>query len=164
MPGKPELAPRSADPARQPRPVIVTERDWRPRAPTNRAPTRRGRGQNHALGRLARISHFGHDIRATVWFSGSGHRSVILPPGLRYRLNMADPERDPDTPRRVGLRAFNKTKSFFNEHDMIFEKIDLESDIGIDAILTFARRGPGRRKVRQRSGQGRQDVQARNSH
>ena len=40
------------------------------------------------------------------------------------------------------LRAFNKTKSFFNEHDMIFEKIDLESDIGIDAILTFARRGP----------------------
>jgi Domain of unknown function (DUF4365) len=54
---------------------------------------------------------------------------------------MADPERDPDAPRRVGLRAFNKTKSFFNEHDMIFEKIDLESDIGIDAILTFARRG-----------------------
>jgi Domain of unknown function (DUF4365) len=81
-------------------------------------------------------------IGQTVWFSGSGHRSVILPPGLRYRLNMADPERDPDTPRRVGLRAFNKTKSFFNEHDMIFEKIDLESDIGIDAILTFARRGP----------------------
>jgi hypothetical protein len=57
-------------------------------------------------------------------------------------LNMADPERDPDAPRRVGLRTFNKTRSFFNEHDMIFERIDLESDIGIDAILTFVRRGP----------------------
>lgn len=66
----------------------------------------------------------------------------MLRHGLRYRLNIADSGHDPDAPRRVGLRAFNKTKSFFNEHDMIFEKIDLESDIGIDAILTFARRGP----------------------
>ncbi len=61
---------------------------------------------------------------------------------LRYRLNMADTERDPNAPRRVGLRAFNKTKAFFDEHDMIFNKIELENDIGIDAILTFTRRGP----------------------
>ena len=54
---------------------------------------------------------------------------------------MPNSDRDPDAPRRVGLRAFNTTKAFFNENDMIFEKIDLESDIGIDAILTFARRG-----------------------
>jgi hypothetical protein len=55
--------------------------------------------------------------------------------------NMPNSDRDPDAPRRVGLRAFNTTKAFFNENDMIFEKINLESDIGIYAILTFARRG-----------------------
>jgi hypothetical protein len=55
---------------------------------------------------------------------------------------MPSKSRDTDEPRRVGVRAFNKAKTFFNENDMIFEKVDLESDIGIDALLTFSRRGP----------------------
>ena len=55
---------------------------------------------------------------------------------------MTNPEPDPDAARRIGLRAFNKAKTFFNEHDMILEKIDQENDIGIDAILTFVRTGP----------------------
>lgn len=54
---------------------------------------------------------------------------------------MTDSERGTDVARRTGLRAFNKTKTFFNDHDMILEKIDQESDIGIDAILTLFRRG-----------------------
>jgi hypothetical protein len=69
-------------------------------------------------------------------------RSEILRHGLRCRLNMADRERDSDAPRRVGPLACSPTKSFFKKYGMIFEKIDLESDIDIDAVLILARRGP----------------------
>jgi hypothetical protein len=44
--------------------------------------------------------------------------------------------------RRVGLRAFNKAKTFFEENGLIFQTVNQENDIGVDAILTLARTGP----------------------
>jgi hypothetical protein len=44
--------------------------------------------------------------------------------------------------RRVGLRAFNKAKTFFEENDLIFQAVNQENDIGVDAVLTLARTGP----------------------
>lgn len=44
--------------------------------------------------------------------------------------------------RRVGLRALNKTKTFFEENDLTFQPVNLENDIGVDAVLTLARTGP----------------------
>lgn len=58
-----------------------------------------------------------------------------------YRLKVTTAGPDPDASRRIGQRAFNKAKSFFEDQNMIFDKIDQENDIGIDAILRV-RRGP----------------------
>jgi hypothetical protein len=55
---------------------------------------------------------------------------------------MTAAERDPDLSRRMGNRAFNKAKTFFEDYHMILQKIEQENDIGIDAILVFTRRGP----------------------
>jgi hypothetical protein len=46
-----------------------------------------------------------------------------------------------ESPRRVGFRAVNETRAFFEENDLIFEEVDLRNDIGIDAHLTLARTG-----------------------
>lgn len=50
-------------------------------------------------------------------------------------------ERDSEVSRRVGNRAVNRAQDFLEENDLIFERVDQRNDIGIDAILTLARRG-----------------------
>lgn len=52
------------------------------------------------------------------------------------------PERDEGASRRVGNRAVNKTRTFFEENDLIFEEVNQRNDIGVDAVLTLARSGP----------------------
>ena len=47
-----------------------------------------------------------------------------------------------EPPRRIGNRAVNKAQDFFEEHDMIFQRVSQENDIGVDALLTIARSGP----------------------
>lgn len=44
--------------------------------------------------------------------------------------------------RRVGLRAVNRARTFFEENDLIFQQVNVENDIGVDAALTLARTGP----------------------
>lgn len=43
--------------------------------------------------------------------------------------------------RQAERRAVNATRSFFEDHDLIFQEIDLRNDIGKDAILDLARSG-----------------------
>lgn len=43
--------------------------------------------------------------------------------------------------RRVERRAVNDSQTFFEDHDLIFQEIDLRNDIGKDAILDLARSG-----------------------
>src|SRR5689334_17672525 len=43
--------------------------------------------------------------------------------------------------RSAERRAVNASRSFFEEHDLIFQEIDLRNDIGKDAILDLARTG-----------------------
>lgn len=50
-------------------------------------------------------------------------------------------EHDSDLSRRVGNRAINKARTFFEENDLIFEEINQRNDIGVDAVLTLARSG-----------------------
>lgn len=54
---------------------------------------------------------------------------------------MTGSERDSAASRRVGNRAVNRAQDFFEEADLIFDRIDQQNDIGIDATLTLARRG-----------------------
>jgi Domain of unknown function (DUF4365) len=49
---------------------------------------------------------------------------------------------DSSASRRIGKAAVNKVRTFFEANDLIFNKIDLEDDIGIDATLVLARTGP----------------------
>jgi Domain of unknown function (DUF4365) len=49
---------------------------------------------------------------------------------------------DNSASRRIGKGAVNKVRTFFETNDLIFNKIDQEDDIGIDATLTLARTGP----------------------
>jgi hypothetical protein len=44
--------------------------------------------------------------------------------------------------RRVGRRAVNKARSFFEENGLIYQDVHLENDIGVDAYLTLASSGP----------------------
>ncbi len=43
--------------------------------------------------------------------------------------------------RLAERRAVNASRSFFEDHDLIFQEIDLRNDIGKDAILDLARTG-----------------------
>ncbi len=43
--------------------------------------------------------------------------------------------------RREERRAVNASQAFFEDHDLIFQEIDLRNDIGKDAILDLARSG-----------------------
>ena len=43
--------------------------------------------------------------------------------------------------RQAERRAVNAARSFFEDHDLIFQEIDLRNDIGKDAILDLARSG-----------------------
>jgi hypothetical protein len=43
--------------------------------------------------------------------------------------------------RREERRAVNASRAFFEEHDLVFQEIDLRNDIGKDAILDLARSG-----------------------
>jgi hypothetical protein len=49
---------------------------------------------------------------------------------------------DNNASRRVGKAAVNKVRTFFEDNGLIFNKIDQEDDIGIDATLVLARTGP----------------------
>src|ERR1022692_751101 len=48
---------------------------------------------------------------------------------------------DASVPRVVGNSAVNAAQTFFEQHDLIFNRIDQRNDIGIDATLTLARSG-----------------------
>jgi hypothetical protein len=41
--------------------------------------------------------------------------------------------------RRVGNRAVNKARTFFEENDLLFEEVNQRNDIGVDAVVTLAR-------------------------
>ena len=43
--------------------------------------------------------------------------------------------------RREERRAVNVSQTFFEEHDLIFQEVDLRNDIGKDAILDLSRSG-----------------------
>jgi len=49
---------------------------------------------------------------------------------------------DQSQSRREERRAVNAARTFFEEHDLVFQEIDLRNDIDQDAILDFARSGP----------------------
>jgi hypothetical protein len=49
---------------------------------------------------------------------------------------------DASLPRVVGNSAVNAAQTFFESHDLIFNRVDQRNDIGIDATLTLARSGP----------------------
>jgi hypothetical protein len=52
------------------------------------------------------------------------------------------PERDENASRRIGNRAVNTARTFFEENDLIFEEVNQRNDIGVDATLTLSRSGP----------------------
>lgn len=43
--------------------------------------------------------------------------------------------------RREERRAVNAARTYFEEHDLVFQEIDLRNDVGNDAILDLARSG-----------------------
>lgn len=49
--------------------------------------------------------------------------------------------RSSSKPRQQERRAVNAAQSFFEDHDLIFQEIDLRNDVGKDVILDLARSG-----------------------